>query len=148
MKISDFAAKSGLSPDTIRYYERIGLMPRSVRDDGGRRSYGMDDLVWASFLRKLQAMDMPMRDRLTYSRLRAQGDETLGPRRKMLEAHRAGLVARQAELADLVATLDTKIAQYREMEGLSDEDGSPHSDDRSSRAATIRRSGRRANATS
>jgi DNA-binding transcriptional MerR regulator len=116
MKISDFAANSGLTPDTIRYYERIGLLPRTVRDAGGRRSYGIDDLAWASFLRKLQAMDMPMRERLEYSRLRIKGDVTLQARREMLQAHRAGLIARQAELAELVDTLDAKIAHYRDME--------------------------------
>ena len=118
MKISDFAAHSGLSPDTIRYYERIGLLPRTVRDGGGRRSYGMDDLTWASFLKKLQAMEMPMRDRLEYSRLRTQGAATIAERRKMLEVHRAALIARQAELAGLIATLDEKIAHYCDMEAI------------------------------
>ena len=133
MKISDFAANSGLTPDTIRYYERIGLLPRTVRDAGGRRSYGNDDLAWASFLRKLQAMAMPMRDRLEYSRLRIKGDATLQARREMLEAHRAGLITRHAELAELVDTLDAKIAHYREMEskaeGTSNDAGSTRGDD-------------------
>lgn len=116
MKISDFAAHSGLTPDTIRYYEKVGLLPHTVRDRGGRRSYGMDDLAWASFLRKLQAMDMPMRDRLTYSRLREQGDDTMPARREMLEAHRTALATRRAELGELIATLDVKIAHYLDKE--------------------------------
>jgi DNA-binding transcriptional MerR regulator len=142
MKIGDFAANSGLTPDTIRYYERIGLLPRTVRDAGGRRSYGMDDLAWASFLRKLQAMDMPMRDRLEYSRLRIKGDVTLQARREMLEAHRAGLVARRAELAELVDTLDAKIAHYRDMEskveGTSNDAGPTRGDDGGRDAAARR----------
>jgi DNA-binding transcriptional MerR regulator len=146
MKIGDFAAKSGLSADTLRYYERIGLLPRTVRDAGGRRSYGMDDLAWAAFLRKLQAMDMPMRDRLEYSRLRAEGDATLRTRRKMLEAHRDGLVARQAELAELVATLNAKIDQYIDMEsqvqGAFDDGGQTH-DDRGSGITPPRQRSRR-----
>jgi DNA-binding transcriptional MerR regulator len=150
MKIGDFAAKSGLSADTLRYYERIGLLPRTVRDAGGRRSYGMDDLAWAAFLRKLQAMDMPMRDRLEYSRLRAQGDATLRTRRKMLEAHRDALVARQTELAELVATLDAKIDHYIDMESGTQEsfdDGGQTHDDRGSGIAPPRqRSGRGASA--
>ncbi|GAA3725156.1 MerR family transcriptional regulator [Sphingomonas cynarae] len=141
MKISDFAAHSGLTPDTIRYYERIGLLPRTVRDAGGRRSYGMDDLAWASFLRKLQAMDMPMRDRLEYSRLRAMGRATTADRRAMLEAHRAALANRRDELMELIGTLDAKIAHYRDleanMEGSSD-DGSTRSNGGSGRAAPRR----------
>ena len=116
MKISDFSRRSGLSIDTLRYYERIGLLPRTARDGGGRRSYGADDLAWACFLGKLQAMDMPIRERLAYSRLRAEGDATRGARRAMLEAHRAALVARHDELHDLIAALDAKITPYRDRE--------------------------------
>ncbi|WP_419953907.1 MerR family transcriptional regulator [Methylobacterium sp.] len=116
MRISAFAARSGLSVDTLRYYERIGLLPRSGRDSGGRRDYGSDDLVWATFLRKLQAMDMPMRERLEYSRLRAEGDATLEARRSLLEAHRIALIARRSELSDLIAGLDDKITHYRALE--------------------------------
>lgn len=138
MKISDFAAHSGLSPDTIRYYERIGLLPRTVRDQGGRRSYGMDDLAWASFLRKLQAMDMPIRDRLEYSRLRTKGSATIAERCAMLEIHRATLAARQTELAGLILSLDEKIAHYRSVEADTKgkwHDGSTISDDSNSSAA-------------
>ena len=116
MKISDFSIRSGLSSDTLRYYERIGLLPRTARDSGGRRSYGADDLAWARFLSKLQAMDMPIRERLAYSRLRSEGDATLAVRRAMLEAHRAALVARQDELHGLIAALDAKITHYRDRE--------------------------------
>lgn len=116
VKISEFAAQSGLSPDTIRYYERIGLLPPSPRDQGGRRDYGQGDLAWASFVRKLQAMGMPMRDRLEYSRLRAEGASTTSLRRQMLEAHRATITARQKEMAALIAELDTKIDFYRDIE--------------------------------
>ncbi|MCJ2131531.1 MerR family transcriptional regulator [Methylobacterium sp. E-045] len=126
MRISDFARESGLSIDTIRYYERIGLMPRVLRDRGGRRDYGIDDLVWASFLQKLQAMDMPMRKRLEYSRLRSMGTTTLGERRHMLEEHRATLLKKQTDIAGLIAALDAKITHYRDMEGMVDDPGSMH----------------------
>lgn len=116
MKISEFSARSGLSSDTLRYYERIGLLPRTIRDGGGRRSYGAADLAWARFLSKLQAMDMPIRERLAYSRLRAEGDATLKVRRVMLEAHRASLVARQEQLSGLIAALDEKIAHHHDRE--------------------------------
>jgi DNA-binding transcriptional MerR regulator len=142
VKISDFAAHSGLTPDTIRYYERVGLLPHTVRDRGGRRSYGMDDLAWASFLRKLQAMDMPMRDRLAYSQLREQGGATVPARREMLEAHRATLAARRAELGELIAALDVKIAHYLDMEADMEgttHDGSEVSDDGHRRAAVRER---------
>lgn len=148
MKISDFAAHSGLTPDTIRYYEKVGLLPHTVRDRGGRRSYGVDDLAWASFLRKLQAMDMPMRDRLAYSRLREQGGATVPARREMLEAHRAALATRRAELGELIATLDVKIAHYLDMEADMEgtmHDGSKVSDDGDRRTAVRKRGSAGAN---
>lgn len=136
MRIGTFAARSGLSPDTIRYYERIGLMPPPPRDAGGRRSYGADELAWASFLSKLQVMDMPIRDRLAYGRLRAEGDATVGARLALLELHRANLVRRQAEIADCVAILDAKIDLYRRLKPVTetarDEPGQTHDDGRSS----------------
>lgn len=122
MKIREFAALSGLSPDTVRYYERIGLLPSPARDPGGRRDYGEGDLAWASFLRKLQAMGMPMRERLEYSRLRAEGVATTAARRQLLETHRATAAARQKELAALIAALDRKIDFYRDIEaGIGEE---------------------------
>jgi len=137
VRIGTFAARSGLSPDTIRYYERIGLMPPPPRDTAGRRSYGADELAWASFLCKLQVMDMPIRDRLAYGRLRAEGDATVGDRLAILELHRANLVKRQAEIADCVAVLDAKIDHYRRLEPAretaTDEQGSTHDDGRGGR---------------
>lgn len=123
VRIGSFAARSGLSPDTIRYYERIGLMPRPPRDGGGRRDYGSAELAWAAFLYKLQVMDMPIRDRLAYGRLRAEGDGTVQARLEILKAHRSELIRRQAEIADCVAILDAKINHYR---GMDTGTGDPH----------------------
>lgn len=112
MKIGELARRAGVSPHTIRYYERIGLMPPAYRDAGGRRDYDGSALVWLGFLGRLKTTGMPIRDMLRYADLRAAGDQTAPARHDLLVAHRARVAAHLAELRDSLAVLDTKIAGY------------------------------------
>lgn len=120
MKIGELARRSGLSVDTLRFYERIGLIQRPARDAGGRRDYDADVLDWIAFLARLSATGMKQADRVRYAALRRQGDATLAARREMIETHREGIVARIAELTGSVAVMDDKIATYRMMEADHD----------------------------
>ena len=115
MQIAEFARATGLSPDTLRYYEKIGLMQSPVRDSGGRRVYQARDLDWARFLIRLREIGMPIAEMLDYARLRAQGDGTAAARRDLLAVHRATLAARIAGLTDCLSVLDQKIATYEAM---------------------------------
>jgi DNA-binding transcriptional MerR regulator len=115
MKIGDLARASGLSIDTLRYYEKIGLLPRARRA-GGQRIYGEDILTWIDFLKRLKATGMPIAEMITYARLREAGPETSALRRQMMEAHRASVAARIAELDANLAVLDGKIETYRAIE--------------------------------
>lgn len=121
MQISDFTAKTGFSEDTLRYYEKIGLLGPILRDSAGHRVYRETDLIWAGFLGRLKATGMPIAGMRAYARARAQGDQTVPERHAQLVAHRAGVVARIAELQDCLSTLDTKIATYAAM--MSDAKG-------------------------
>ncbi len=112
MRIGDLARRSGLSPDTLRYYERIGLLPRIHRDAGGQRAYDPAVLVWIEFLGRLKATGMPIREMLRYAALRAEGPATAADRRILLERHRAEVAARIADLQANLLVLDTKIAGY------------------------------------
>ncbi|MCB2101593.1 MAG: MerR family transcriptional regulator [Rhodobacterales bacterium] len=112
MKIGELAKRSGLSAHTIRYYERIGLLPRADRDGAGHRDYGADILVWVAFLDRLKTTGMPIREMLRYAALRAEGAGTEAARRDLLDRHRAKVRAHVAELQTCLAVLDTKIAGY------------------------------------
>ncbi|WP_138932854.1 MerR family transcriptional regulator [Roseovarius arcticus] len=114
MKIGDLAKRTGLSAHTIRYYERIGLLPRADRDFSGRRDYDVSILVWVEFLGRLKTTGMTIREMLRYANLRAKGADTAPERRALLEAHREKVRAHVAELEACLIVLDTKIGSYAE----------------------------------
>ncbi|MGR3377369.1 MerR family transcriptional regulator [Salipiger abyssi] len=116
MKIGELAKRSGLSAHTIRYYERIGLLPYADRDAGGRRDYDESILVWIAFLDRLKTTGMPIREMLHYAALRAKGDHTGPERRRILEAHRDRVRTHLADLQACLLVLDTKIDTYVEAE--------------------------------
>ncbi|WP_413721552.1 MerR family transcriptional regulator [Sodalis sp. RH24] len=112
MKIGDIAKKTGLTAHTLRYYERIGLLPYARRDDAGQRYYDRAILPWISFLQRLKTTGMPIRDMLRYAALRDGGTATLPDRRRLLEAHRQKVRAHITELQSSLLVLDAKIAGY------------------------------------
>jgi len=112
MKIGDLAKRTGLSTYTIRYYERIGLLPHADRDQSGRRDYDASILTWIEFLGRLKTTGMPIREMLHYSALRERGVGTEADRCALLEQHRERVRAQVADLQACLFVLDTKIAGY------------------------------------
>ena len=115
MQISDVSERTGLSIDTLRYYEKIGLIDPPYRS-GGRRVYDDGVLVWIAFLQALKSTGMPLAQMTEYARLRREGTPTAAPRRMMLESQREAVKARIAELEDCVRLLDHKIENYERIE--------------------------------
>jgi DNA-binding transcriptional MerR regulator len=109
MKIGELAKHSGLSAHTIRYYERIGLLPYAHRDHSNQRDYDASILAWIEFLGRLKTTGMPIREMLRYSALRQQGAGTEAGRREMLEQHRERVRAHVTELNACLLALDAKI---------------------------------------
>ena len=116
MKIGELAKRSGLSTHTIRYYERIGLLPYADRNASSQRDYDASILVWIAFLGRLKATGMPIREMLEYAALREQGVGTQAERRTLLEHHRDRVRAHIADLQANLLVLDTKIAGYSGMQ--------------------------------
>lgn len=112
MKIGELARRSGLSAHTIRYYERIGLLPYADRNQSSQRDYDASILIWIEFLRRLKTTGMPIRDMLHYAVLRERGVGTEAERSRLLELHREHVRAHVAELQACLLVLDTKIAGY------------------------------------
>ncbi|GLQ56961.1 MerR family transcriptional regulator [Devosia nitrariae] len=112
MKIGELARRSGLSSHTLRYYERIGLLPYADRDRSGQRDYDASILTWIEFIGRLKTTGMPIREMLRYAALRERGAGTEAERCRLLEQHRDSVRAHLAELSECLLVLDTKIAGY------------------------------------
>jgi DNA-binding transcriptional MerR regulator len=113
--IAETAAATGLTPDTLRYYERDGLMLRPVgRSATGHRRYTDVDLTWINLLNCLRATGMPIRDVRRYADLVRTGDGTEQDRLDLLRAHRAQVLAQLAEVQEHLGAIDRKIGIYTE----------------------------------
>ena len=112
MKIGELARRSGLTAYTIRYYERIGLLPYAARNGSAQRDYDASILTWIEFLGRMKATGMPIRDMLRYAALRESGEATEAERRELLAVHRERVRADLAELQANLLVLDAKIAGY------------------------------------
>ncbi|MBB3001312.1 MerR family transcriptional regulator [Paraburkholderia tropica] len=112
MKIGDVAGLTGLSVHTIRYYERIGLIPFALRDGSGQRAYDRSILDWLAFLGRLKTTGMPIQGMLRYATLRAEGAATEAERCALLVEHRDAVRAHIAEMQACLLALDAKIEGY------------------------------------
>ncbi|MFD9033585.1 MerR family transcriptional regulator [Streptomyces sp. NPDC059567] len=110
--ISEVAALTGLSAHTLRWYERIGLMPHVDRSHTGQRRFSQRDLDWLAFVGKLRLTGMPVAGMVRYAELVREGDHTRDERRELLESTRRDVLARITELQDALAVLDIKIGHY------------------------------------
>jgi len=105
--------KTGFSIDTLRYYERIGLLDGIARTPGGRRSFTDDDLDWLGVLRCLRDTGMPIAQMLRYAALCRDGDGTIAERIAVLEAHDQAVDRQIRELRAQQRHIRDKIAWYR-----------------------------------
>ncbi|MFD6463860.1 MerR family transcriptional regulator [Streptomyces roseolus] len=110
--IGDAAEHSGLSRDTLRWYERIGLMDYIGRDHTGKRRFSNRDLEWLALIGRLRNTGMSVADMVRYAELVRAGDETLPERLQMFRNTRAEVLAQIEELRKTVEVLDYKIALY------------------------------------
>jgi DNA-binding transcriptional MerR regulator len=110
--ISEVAEFTGLTAHTLRWYERIGLMPHIDRSHTGQRRYRNRDLDWLDLVGKLRLTGMAVADMVRYAEMVREGDHTYGERFELLKSTREDVLARIAELRDTLAVLDRKIDFY------------------------------------
>jgi DNA-binding transcriptional MerR regulator len=115
LSIAEAADRTGLTPDTLRYYERDGLLLRAVpRSGSGHRLYADRDLEWIRLITKLRSTGMPIRDVRRYADLVRAGDGNERERLALLRAHRQVVLARLAEVQDHLGAIDYKIGLYED----------------------------------
>lgn len=111
--ISEVAESTGFSLDTLRWYEREGLLPQVERDSSRRRRYSPRDVALLRTLARLRRTGMPTREMREFTRLVTEGAATHDQRLALLAAHQERIVARLAQMQDDLAVLEKKAEHYR-----------------------------------
>lgn len=120
MRIAEVAKKYDISPDTLRYYERIGLLPPVHRNESGIRDYDETDCGRVKFIKCMRGANVSIEALIEYMQLYAQGDETLAARKALLEEQRDQVLARMAEMQAGLDRLNYKIDHYDELMKCTD----------------------------
>lgn len=106
------AERSGISIDTLRYYEKEGLLNAVARAGSGHRRYSADDVAWVEVLRCLRDTGMSIEQLRCYCELGAQGTRTEPERLRMLRTHRALVEGQIADRYEALRLIDRKISAY------------------------------------
>ena len=112
MKIAEVSEQYGFPSDTLRYYERVGLIPPVNRNESGIRDYNELDLRRVDFIKCMRSAGLPVEVLIEYVALVQQGDKTIEARKEILKEQRELLVARMKEMQKTLDILDHKIEVY------------------------------------
>jgi DNA-binding transcriptional MerR regulator len=125
----EVADKTGFSLDTLRYYEKIGLLEGIARSPGGHRVFSEDDVAWLGILQCLKDTGMPIADMLRYAKLARDGDHTMAERLRLLEEHDRVIEDHIAQLRAKQLHIRHKIEWYRSRSGTELGHPQPKNDD-------------------
>ncbi|WP_195963919.1 MerR family transcriptional regulator [Clostridium cuniculi] len=114
MTITEVSKKYGLSADTLRYYERIGLIPPVHRNSSGNRDYTENDCKWVKFIKCLRSAGLSIEILIEYVDLFQKGSDTISARKELLFEQRKQIAEKINELQDTLKFLDKKIDRYEE----------------------------------
>jgi DNA-binding transcriptional MerR regulator len=112
MRIGEVSENYDISSDTLRYYERIGLLPAVNRNGSGIRDYGELDLKRVSFIKCMRSAGLPIEVLIQYFELVQQGDKTIEARKEILIEQRVRLLGRMKEMQETLDLLNYKIRVY------------------------------------
>lgn len=112
MTITEVSKIYNLTPDTLRYYERIGLLPFVNRSKGGIRNYTDEDCRWIEFAKCMREAGLPVEVLIDYVSLFQKGDETIPARKEILLEQRDILLGKIEEMKKTLDKLNYKITRY------------------------------------
>jgi DNA-binding transcriptional MerR regulator len=115
MKIAEVSERYGLSADTLRYYERVGLIPPVNRNESGIRDYNELDLRRVEFVKCMRSAGLPIEVLTQYIELVQEGDATVELRKEILKEQRDLLISRMKEMQETLKLLDHKIEVYEKV---------------------------------
>ena len=112
LSISEVARKTGLSPHTLRYYEKEGLVPDVSRDANGIRTYEDFHLEWLGFMVCLRATNMPLAEIKKYAELINDGKASIAERKEMMLIHKKKVEEQLKETYRYLEKINYKLAYY------------------------------------
>lgn len=122
MTIADVSKKYDLTQDTLRYYERIGLLPGVTRNKSGLRDYSEEDCRWVEFVKCMRGAGLPIEVLIEYVTLFQKGDETVEARKELLVEQRNILQQKLDEITNTINRLDKKIDRYEQTIGAKEKE--------------------------
>ena len=114
MTISEVSNKYNLSAETLRYYERVGVIPPVNRNENGIRDYTEVDCNWVNFIKCMRDAGLSIENLIEYTTLFQRGDSTLGSRKQILIEQRDEIVSKIKDMQDALDRLNKKINWYDE----------------------------------
>ena len=120
MKIHEVSEKYNITADTLRYYERIGLLPFVSRNKSGIRDYSEADCVWVQFVKCMRSAGLSVESLIEYVKLSQEGDCTREARKEILLEERQKLINRMSTMEDTLARLNWKIDNYYKIAGRTE----------------------------
>lgn len=112
MTIKDVSQKYNISQDTLRYYERVGMIPSVTRTLSGIRDYQEGDLRWVELALCMRSAGLPVEAMIEYVRLYQEGDSTIPARLQLLMEQREILIEQRKQIDATLDRLNYKIARY------------------------------------
>lgn len=114
MTIKEVSGKYNITQDTLRYYERVGMIPQVTRTAGGIRNYTEEDLRWVELAKCMRSAGLPVEALIEYVRLSQEGDATIPARLRLLTEQREALLEQRRQIDETLNRLAYKIGRYEE----------------------------------
>ncbi len=112
MTIKEVCSKFNVNPDTLRYYERVGVIPEVRRTAGGIRDYSDDDIKWVETATCFRSAGMPIELLIEYVKLYQEGDHTISARCDLLKEARERILIERKKFDDALKKMDYKSKVY------------------------------------
>lgn len=112
MTIKEVSEKFDISQDTLRYYERVGMIPPVTRTSSGIRDYQEKDLGWVELAKCMRSAGLPVETMIEYVKLTQEGDSTIPARLQLLTEQRETLLEQKAKIDATLERLNYKIGRY------------------------------------
>lgn len=112
LTIKEVSEKYDISQDTLRYYERVGMIPPVTRTASGIRDYQEEDLGWVELAKCMRSTGLPVEAMIEYVRLVQEGDSTLAARLQLLTDQKELLLEQKNKIDTTLERLNYKISRY------------------------------------